>query len=276
MIFIASDQSAKVLHPADRALDFPASLDSTQLATVLGRRFAAVGAVSANQFDLSPGKTLSQRITVGGLIVKQSLWPARDDSRVEQRIDQGDFVGTGTGDGGGDRQAGSFTMNHDLGALAPLGLADVFSPFFAEANVPSAVDSFQSSLPWRSSFRSPRAHACDHAPVFVHSWCRRQQVLGDGKLFGKSFQRAPVRSTQRMPSTQRRDSSRGRPPLADGWGFTNTSSIKSHCSSLSSDSGSVLDPAKAIKASLARDRTHNMCCLLSTALPKQLACQTPQ
>jgi hypothetical protein len=57
-------------------------------------------------------------------------------------------------------------------------------------------------------------------PVSSHCLSRRQQVLGLPYRRGNSLHWAPVQRIQRMPSTQRRSSTRGRPPRRDtlGWG----------------------------------------------------------
>jgi hypothetical protein len=57
-------------------------------------------------------------------------------------------------------------------------------------------------------------------PVSSHCLSRRQQVLGLPYRRGHSLHWAPVQRIQRMPSTQRRSSTRGRPPRRDtlGWG----------------------------------------------------------
>jgi hypothetical protein len=152
------------------------------------------------------------------------------------------------------RQAGRIGEDHNLGSFATFGLANVITPFFAEANVPSANPSCQSIWPLLSSLRSKRFHALSNAPLPVHSTKRRQQVAYDGNLGGMSFQRAPLRSSHRMPSKQARGSAFGRPPWGLGRPLEKRSAISSQCSSLSSGcksfvSGSILDPA------LSRDRS---------------------
>jgi hypothetical protein len=70
--------------------------------------------------------------------------------------------------------------------------------------------------------------------ILSHSCCcsqsrkRRQQVLALGYSFGRSRQRAPVLSTQRMPSKTRRLSLQGRPRLLS---LGKSGSIRCHCSS---------------------------------------------
>src|SRR5262249_9204020 len=157
----------------------------------------------------------------------------------------------------------------DLGALSALGFADLIAPFFAGENVPSAKDSSWLMCPARSSFPSNRDQQVCQTPVQHHSSCRRQHVVKEGKCLGRSFQRAPVTSTHKMPSTQARVGQRGRPPCGDASGSGNRSAIKSHCSSLSCGSGSILDPAEATSASSLRDRSAVIEKLLSRILNKQ-------
>jgi hypothetical protein len=70
---------------------------------------------------------------------------------------------------------------------------------------------------------------------------RRQHVAGDGKYVGKSFQRAPLFNTQRIPSRQGRGGIGGRPPAAVISLTGKRSSIRCHCPSVSCGLGSVLD-----------------------------------
>jgi hypothetical protein len=61
-------------------------------------------------------------------------------------------------------------------------------------------------------------------------------VLGDGYRSGKSRQRAPLRSTHRIPSKHARSSAGGRPPRGDRFRFGMKALICSHCSSLTKTS----------------------------------------
>jgi hypothetical protein len=74
-----------------------------------------------------------------------------------------------------------------------------------------------SQTPWSSQSRS-----------------RRQQVLGEGYDAGKSFHRAPLRNTHRMPSKHRRLSIRLRPPFGDRCTGGNSGSIFAHWASVNS------------------------------------------
>jgi hypothetical protein len=73
-------------------------------------------------------------------------------------------------------------------------------------------------------------------PCSSQSRRRRQQVLGEGYCRGRSFQRAPERSTQRMPSKQARWPMGVRPPALPGLTRGSNGSIYFHCSSVSSES----------------------------------------
>jgi hypothetical protein len=142
--------------------------------------------------------------------------------------------------------------NHGLGSLATLGLANAFAPFFADENVPSAMDSSRLISPRRSSFRKSLPQALSQMPASVQAFKRRQHVEDDGKCLGRSFQRAPVRRIQMIPSTHGRDGAVGRPPLGPTGCSGNKSEMRFHCSSVSSNSGSVLDPAD--DSTVSRDR----------------------
>jgi hypothetical protein len=72
--------------------------------------------------------------------------------------------------------------------------------------------------------------------------CRRQHVVDDGKCPGKSFQRAPLRRIHKMPSTQGRIGAGGRPPAGRFGRSGKISEMRFHCSSVSSNSGSIVDP----------------------------------
>ena len=243
VVLIAGDQPAEVLQPADRAFDFPSAAISSETAPVLSGRPLSIIAMRTDQLDTASSKTLPEGIAIGGRIVDQSLWSTTKLSFFQQRFDECHFVRTGTGDGCRERQSLAVGKDHDLGAFAAFGFADHFAPFFADEKVPSASVSLRSIRPCRSSTRSNRDHALVQIPLAVHWRNRRQQVGYDGKRSGKSFQRAPLRSTHRIPSTHARGSTVGRPRWPVRGSYGNRSAINRHCSSESSDLGSILDPA---------------------------------
>lgn len=243
MVFITGYQSTEVLEPADRSLDFPTSSVTTETSAVLRRRLLAIAPVRADEFYALASQSFAQGIAVGGEVVDQPLRPPTNDALRQQRLNQRHLVRTSAGDGRSQREAATVGEHHDLGSLAAFGLADQFAPFFAEENVPSANVSERSTWPCRSSFRSSRAHAFSQTPLRVHCWKRRQQVAAEGKPGGRSFQRAPLRSTHAMPSKQRRGSIAGRPTWPVRGMYGNKSAINRHWASVSSDLGSILDPA---------------------------------
>lgn len=263
MVLIASHEPTKGLQPADGAFDLPAALVAAEAATVLSGWLDSVAAMRANQMNTTLSQSHPQRVTVGGRVIQKMLGQAAKPTPLKQRLDQSHFMRTGAGDVRAPGQAIRGREHHDLAAFAALGLAHASAPFFAEQNVPSAMASLVSSAPSRSSRRSNRDQARSQAPLLVQSRKRRQQVLGEGNDAGRSFQRAPVCSTQQMPSKQARDGAGGRPPSGDASGSGKRSAISDHCSSLSLKLGSVLDPAEA-NASQLRDRAISD--LLSTSL----------
>ncbi len=241
--FVTSDESPEVLKPADRAFDLPASSVATKLAPVLCGGFPAILSMWTNQFGAASGESSPQRIAVGRLVVNQAGRPSSKHTRFEKRLNQRDFCRAGTGDGCCQRKPVSVAEHHGLGALTSFRLPHACAPFFAEEKVPSANDSSWAICPCRSSFRNSLAQAFSQSPASVQTFKRRQHVAGEGKCLGRSFQRAPLRSIQRIPSKQGRDATRGRPPSGPTGVSGNRSAIKYHCSSVSSKKGSVLDPA---------------------------------
>jgi hypothetical protein len=138
--------------------------------------------------------------------------------------------------------------HHPLRALAAFGFPDSVAPFFAGAKLPSTKLSLQSSWPRRSSSARNCRHILSQMPSSSHRCNRRQQVAGlTPKSDGRSRQRAPVLSTQRMPSRTARLSFQGRPALeycgsngsslahclSDNMGFAMPSFSRNRCKSTS-------------------------------------------
>ena len=253
MAFVADKNSTEVLNPADGAFDSVAPFVAAEPTTVLGARFRPVRAMRTDQLNAALKKTRPQGIAIGRQVIQQMLGQPMQLPLLQERFNQRHFVRAGAGNVSAPGETMMIDQQQDLSALAAFGLADALTPFFAEQNVPSAMDSLVSKTPARSSWRSKRDQAFSQVPLFVHSRWRRQQVLPEGNHWGISSQRAPVRSTQHTPSKQARAGAGGRPPLGDRFGSGNKSAIKDHCSSLSS-LGSVVDPVAAPSACPSRDR----------------------
>lgn len=71
--FVAYKQASVVGKPPDRALDFVAPSEASQLASVLQRIALAVSAVRTDEVDPSGLQTTAQRVAVGGFVVEQAL-----------------------------------------------------------------------------------------------------------------------------------------------------------------------------------------------------------
>jgi hypothetical protein len=78
-------------------------------------------------------------------------------------------------------------------------------------------------------------------PASCHSLRRRQQVIPDPQpiSLGSISQGMPVLSTNTMPASVARLSTRGRPPLGLGGSFGKSGSITAHSSSVTSGFGMV-------------------------------------
>jgi hypothetical protein len=91
----------------------------------------------------------------------------------------------------------------------------------------------QSSRPRASSWPRKARHSRSQVPSSSHWRRRRQQVDPLGYPSGRSRHRAPVFSTQRIPSTTSRWLTRGRPPFRERRGRGRCGSILTHCASVS-------------------------------------------
>ena len=241
MTLVAHDEAAIIKQPADRSFDPPPAFVSSKGTPVLSGGSFAAPPVGTDEFNAPFGQPLSQRIAIGGSIIDQSLGTFAQYALLQQRFNELYFRRAGAGNVDAQGGAAAVDQEHDLRALTALGLADAKPPFLAGANVPSAIVSSQRSDFIPSSRCKSRDHACWKMPASVHSLSRRQQVAGDGKCVGKSFQRAPLINTQRIPSRQGRGGMGGRPPACVIFRTGKRSSIRCHCSSLSCGLGSVLD-----------------------------------
>jgi hypothetical protein len=133
--------------------------------------------------------------------------------------------------------------HHKLRTLSAFRLANLRAPFFAGENVPSANTSYQHSRCLTSSSARNARHTFSQRPCSSQSRNRRQQVLGEGNRLGRSFQRAPLRSTQRIPSTHGRFGIGRRPPLGEGFGSGSNGASFAHCLFVSSDcSRAIVSP----------------------------------
>src|SRR3990172_8148634 len=205
-------EPTEVVEPGEGALDFPAPPIAPQLAAVLVRLVSFIPAVRHNQLDAAASQPPPQRIAVVAAIGDDSLRshprpsaPAAGDPHGGQRgLGQGHLVRRGRGEENSERYTLAIGQYHGFRPLTTLRFTDGGAPFWAGKNVASRKVSSQRKRPRWSSVPSSARQASSRTPHSSQRCSRRQQVVGLGYCGGKSRQRAPVRSTQRMPSKQAR------------------------------------------------------------------------
>jgi len=144
------------------------------------------------------------------------------------------------------RKTAAVDHHHALRPLAPLGFSDSAAPFFAEAKLPSRNDSLHLNC-WRSfnSLRNLR-QMFNQTPRSSQSRSRRQHVEGCGNFSGRSCQRAPLRRIHKIPSSTRRFSIHGRPPLRCLGGLGSKGAIFFPCASVSNGPHRAIGPFSAL------------------------------
>lgn len=238
---VAHGQSAIVAEPGVGAFDFPAASVAPQLASVIKGFLLLVPAVRSNQLDTALFQPAPQRITVVAFVGNDALrfraWPSAPSWHFHSRergFGERDLVGRGRRQECSQRNTLAVDQYHPLRALAALGFSDRSAPFFAGAKLPSMNVSSQRNNPRWSSVPNSARQASSHTSRSSQSRSRRQQVTPLGYRLGMSRQRAPVRSTQSMPSKQARFDAQGRPLRSRRTlGSGSKSFTFSHCSLLS-------------------------------------------
>ena len=239
---MTNEQSTELSEPGVGALDDPTPLVASQLSAIFIPSLFVVLPVGCDQFDPSPFPSLSQRVGVVTAIRNHPfrLLPrpasgTRDADFGERGVRKRNFCRRGTFQPNSQRNTLTVSQYHPLRALATLGFANCFAPFFAGAKLPSRKVSSHLNNPSASRAPSNARHADSQTPRSSHCLNRRQQVEGEGYSSGRKRHAAPVCSTHRMPSKHSRFDAQGRPrlsPLRRGSG--NNGPINSHCSSVNS------------------------------------------
>jgi hypothetical protein len=236
---ITDYQPAEISQPGEGALHFPSMLvsllDFRRSLFVLP--VSAVRHQKANSLACQAGPQFVRIISlIADKALRPALWaattlPGHFDG-LQGLFRQSHFRGRCRGNGASQRNTLAVDHHHPLRAFASLGFPDSGAPFFAGAKLASMKASCQS--------KAPSASSCDRKvrQIFSQS-CRssqrrkrRQQVEGLGYFWGRSCQRAPVRSIQRMPSKTSRLGAGGRPPLGPGFSDGSNGAILAHCSSV--------------------------------------------
>jgi hypothetical protein len=104
VVFIARNQSSKVLQPADGTFDPPAAAIAAKSAPILRAGLHAIGTMGTDQVNSTLSQAVAKRVAIGGTIVEQMPWQTSHSSLLKQRLNQGHFVGTGAGDVSAQRQ----------------------------------------------------------------------------------------------------------------------------------------------------------------------------
>ena len=235
------DQSAEVLQPGECPLDRPSSLIPPQFAAIVIFLFLIVLAVRAYQLDTATFQPFTQRVAVVPLVCNDTprIFPGaaspftRNGNRLDGCLQQLHFRRGRRVQVVSDRNTLAVHHHHPLRTLSAFGLADAQTPFFAAALLPSANVSAQSNWPFSSNSAKKARQMRSQTPCSSQSRSRRQHVLADEYCLGRSFHRAPERSTQRIPSNTLRLSTGFGPPLADRLNVGKSGSIFCHCSSVS-------------------------------------------
>lgn len=236
------DQASVVCEPGEGALDLPTPPVSPEFAPVVESPSPSVLSIRTDQLDASTLQPYAQGVAVVPFVRDQAfrIFPRsaapcpRDGDPVERLLQKRYFCRGGRVQVVSDRNTLAVDHHHPLRTLSTFGLSDTVAPFFAGANDPSAKVSAQSSWPFSSNSAKKALQISSQTPCSSQSRSLRQQVLGDGYCAGRSFQRAPLRSTQRMPSKHRRLSIRFRPPFGDLRTRGNNGSIFAHWASVNS------------------------------------------
>ncbi len=221
----------KVAQPGKQSFDLPASPIASQCPAILTLRLDPIGLVRSNHFNALFTKPLIQWITVISLIPYKMLWLIWSKAGLKSWLNKGDFMRRSTFAVHGDRKTSAVCHCHDLRTFAPLGLSHSEAPFLAITKVPSIKPSRKSSLPRSIISWAKALRISSNRPFLTQAWKRRWQVWYGGYRSGKSCQRAPVFSTQRMPSSTSRLFLQGLPLPS---GLRSGSGIKgskiAHCS----------------------------------------------
>lgn len=140
----ADGHAAEVLQPGVQAHHLPPTPVAAQRPPVLRRRRHAALSVGRDHLDALRGQFRVQWVAVVRPIADPAMGQGRHEPRRQRPVDQRHLVGRGLVDVGSNGQSAAVGDQHQLGALAPLGLPDGVAPFLAGAKVPSMKHSERS------------------------------------------------------------------------------------------------------------------------------------
>ena len=231
---MSNQQSPERAKPRDGSLHDPPMPVAAQPATIFKRPHGAVAPIRTRQHDAAGSQPGPQRVAIKAPVGNQV--PGEPsvgrDPRGERRFSERDFRRCGRGQGDSQRKTLTLHQYHALCTFPALSGSDIGPPFFAGAKVPSMNAVSHSRRPRASSSAINVRQSRSHVPSSSQRFNRRQHVDGLGYSAGKSHHRAPVFSTQRMPSTTARWATQGRPPRALRGKRGRSGSIWAHCASV--------------------------------------------
>jgi hypothetical protein len=215
-------QAAIITKPSEGSFNFPTLTVTSEFSSILHFRLFSVVAMWNDKINFKLFEPFSKWITVIAFVTYKSQRTlfraataiARHFYRFKGLFGERDFCGRCRGKGASQRNTLAVDHHHPLRSFAPFGRPNSGPPFFAGAKLPSIKASCQSSAPFSSSMDKNLRQTSSQTPCSSQSLSRRQQVEALGYRSGRSCHRAPVRSTQRIPSSTSRFSIGGRPPLA--------------------------------------------------------------
>ena len=222
--FPAGNKTPVIAEPGNGAFDFPAAFVTAKRSPVLTLGFFAVAPVRSDQFNPQLSEFISKGIRVVSFVADQISRFSFD--RGQRLVRQFHLMRGGRVKGHSQRNTLAVRQNHELRALAPLGFADFRPPFLAGMKLPSIKHSAHWTWPFLSNSWIKVLQILSQRSFSSHILRRLQHVLGLGYFSGRSFQRAPVRKTHRIPSKTRRLSFQGLPLLLN---FGSNGSIFCHC-----------------------------------------------
>ena len=178
-----------------------------------------------------------QRLRIGHPIINQAWKPTARPARPvaqyrnlrQQRLNQGYFVGRSRGQFDSPRHTRAVCHHHTLRTLSTVGFFRPRPPFFGPRQRcrRRRLRARPVGLGRLMGLKKPAKHVAKLS-ASCHSWRRHQQVLGQGYPLGRSFQRAPLRKTHRIPSNTSRSGRRLRPPFGQRGGVGNSGAILAH------------------------------------------------
>ena len=205
---ISNNQLSVISYPCKCSFNFPPTLISAKRATILCSFLASIRTMRNYQLYTTLLQPFSKIIRISSFVINQTFhsttWATRSFAWYRNFFQcflyQRDFCRGRRVQVVPQRNSLAVCHHHPLRTLSTFGLSDAEPPFLAGAKLPSANVSAHFSRPFSSSSARKDRQALTQTPLSSHSCNRRQHVDGDGYHGGKSFHRAPLRNTHKMPS----------------------------------------------------------------------------